>query len=215
MQEMAPDVSRPVLRRSSLHARTCVAVALKLAYPVMLLAAWRIGSTRWIGLALFVLLWAQRWVGVGGSAKLLARLSALEWAVAGTLSGASAAIALTGNEALLRLYPVFVNAGLFAVFAASLAGGGPSMIEKFARLRKPDLGMHAVRYTRNVTQVWCAFFVANGAASATLALIGTRSQWALYNGVIAYILIGTLIVAELAWRHLFMAPMDDASREEA
>ncbi|PTB20513.1 hypothetical protein C9I57_11730 [Trinickia symbiotica] len=189
-------------------ARAALGVALKLAYPIVLLAAWRTGSARWAGLALFALLWVQRWLGAGSLARLLARLSALEWIVAGALSCASAAIALTGSEPLLRFYPVLVNAGMLAVFGATLAGGGPSMIEKFARMRKPDLGARAVRYTRGVTQVWCGFFAANGATAAALAWYGSRAQWALYNGVIAYALIGLLIVGEIAWRRMFV-PHDD------
>ena len=32
------------------------------------------------------------------------------------------------------------------------------MIERFARIREPNLSMQAVSYTRRVTQVWCVFF---------------------------------------------------------
>jgi hypothetical protein len=39
---------------------------------------------------------------------------------------------------------------------------GPSMIERLARLREPDLPPEAIRYTRRVTQAWCVFFVFNG-----------------------------------------------------
>jgi uncharacterized membrane protein len=53
-----------------------------------------------------------------------------------------------------------------------------------------------VRYTRRVTEVWCAFFVLNAAAAAYTAIYATREAWALYNGVIAYVLMGTLFVAE-------------------
>lgn len=207
----APGTSRGALGR---HARTLAQVLLKLAYPVVILAAWRIGEPRYIGLALLALLWLQRWVGAGSVAALLARLSALEWTVALVLSSASAAIALTGSELLLRLYPVFVSAGMFAAFTATLFNGGPSMIEKFARLRKPELSPRAVRHTRRVTQVWCAFFALNGFVAAALALVGSRAQWALYNGVFAYGLIGVLIVGEVVWRHVFVLRADARERQE-
>jgi uncharacterized membrane protein len=185
--------------------RAAVQVALKLAYPLAILAAWRYGATRYVGLVFFALLWLQRWLGAGSVATLLRRLTALDWIVAAALSVASAAIALTGSELLLRLYPTLVNAGLLAAFARTL-NGGPTMIEKFARLREPELSARQVRYTRRVTQVWCVFFALNGAVSASLALHGSRAAWALYNGVIAYVLIGVLIVGEIAWRHAFVLP---------
>lgn len=204
MQAVPTRAPRHLHRAWRKHARTLAQVALKLAYPLVILAAWRIGSPRYAGLAFFALLWLQRWLGAGSVAALLARLTGLDWAVAAALSGASAAIALTGSELLLRFYPVIVNVGMLVAFGATLVGGGPSMIEKFARLRTPDLSSRAVRHTRHVTQIWCAFFALNGSVSAGFALWGSRTQWSLYNGVIAYALIGALIVGEIVWRHAFV-----------
>lgn len=203
MRDVSPPADRPG-REPARLARVSARAALRLAYPLVILAAWRVGSPRFIGLALFALFWLERGLGAGSLGALLTRLSALEWSIAGVLSAASAAIAVTGSEALLRAYPVFVNAGLLAAFAATLFNGGPSMIEKFARLRQPGLDARGVRYTRRVTQLWCMFFVLNGSVSAMSALFGSRAQWALYNGAIAYALIGVLIVGEFAWRHAFV-----------
>lgn len=184
--------------------RVAAGVALKIAYPVVILAFLRIGSPRFIGLALLVLLWLQRWLGAGSVKALLVRFTRLEWSMALAMSGLSAAIAVTDSEALLRAYPIVVNAGMLIAFGATLRGGGPSMIERFARVRRPDLDARAVRYTRRVTQVWCGFFALNGAVSAACALWGSRAQWAFYNGVVTYLLIGVLIVGEIAWRHAFV-----------
>lgn len=186
-------------------AGVIVQVLLKLAYPLVILGAWRIGEPRYMGVALFALLWLQRWLGAGGMARALRRLSALDWCVAGVLSVASASIALTNSEALLRCYPALVNLGLLAAFGATLVRP-PSMIEKFARVREPYLPPRAVAYTRRVTQVWCAFFVLNGAFSAYTAYAFSRDAWALYNGVIAYGLIGVLLAGEYAWRRAFVKP---------
>ena len=65
------------------------------------------------------------------------------------------------NWGLTVLYPVLVNAVLLAVFAASL-WKPPSVIERLARLRHPDLPPEGVRWVTNVTRVWCGFFVLNG-----------------------------------------------------
>ena len=87
------------------------------------------------------------------------------------------------------------------------------MIEKFARMGNPALGAHAVQYTRRVTQMWCVFFTLNGAFSAYTALFWTRAAWSLYNGAIAYALIGVLLVGEIVWRYVAVLPR--AARSEA
>lgn len=95
----------------------------------------------------------------------------------------------------LKLYPVLVNAVLLGVFGYSLIAP-PSMIERFARLQEPDLPPYAVLYTQRVTQVWCAFFLINGAISLGTALWASPAVWSLYNGVIAYVLMGCLFGGE-------------------
>lgn len=185
-------------------------VAIKIAYPLVILSAWHWDAPRYIGCVLFALLWLQRWAGTGLVAMSLRRLTALDWCVAGVLSCASAAIVLTNSALLLRLYPSLVNAGLLIAFGATLRRG-PSMIEKFARLSKPQLGLPAVRYTRGVTQVWCVFFALNGAFSVYTALCWSRAAWSLYNGALVYGLIGALLAGELAWRYLFVLPHAERS----
>ena len=208
-----PEAEGPGLHARPLGwLRAVLQVALKVAYPLMILCAWRWDSPRYIGAALFALLWLQRWAGTGTFAKSLRQLSATDWCVVGLLSCASAGIVLSGSELLLHLYPSFVNLGLLVAFSATLVRG-PSMIEKFARMGNPELGAHAVRYTRRVTQMWCGFFILNGAFSAYTALFWTPAAWSLYNGAIAYGLIGVLLVGEIAWRYVAVLPR--AARSEA
>lgn len=184
------------------HAANAV---LKLAYPAVILGAWRIGAPRYVGIVLLALLWVQRWIGTGSATARLRVLTRLDWVLAGLLTCGSAAIAITDSETLLRLYPVMVNAALLLTFGATLRHG-PSMVEKFARLRTPELPPRAVLYTRRVTQVWCGFFAVNALIAALVALYGSRQAWALYNGAIAYALVGLLIVGEIAYRHLVVRP---------
>src|SRR5690606_36147533 len=96
---------------------------------------------------------------------------------------------------LLKLYPVLVNAVLLCAFAASL-WRPPSVIERLARLAEPNLPAEGVRYTAAVTRVWCAFFVLNGAAALYTALFTDERAWALYNGLVAYMLMGALLLGE-------------------
>ena len=95
----------------------------------------------------------------------------------------------------LKLYPVCVNAVLLGVFSSSLARP-PSAIERFARLQNPDLTPRAVGYARGVTVVWCLFFIGNGLAALGTALWASDGAWAIYNGLIAYLLMGALLGAE-------------------
>lgn len=106
------------------------------------------------------------------------------------------AVGMLANDGLpLKLYPVLVNIVMLAIFAASLRHP-PSAIERIARLREPDLPIEAVAYTRKVTQVWCGFFVLNGSIALITALYGSDAIWAMYNGLIAYGLMGLLFIGE-------------------
>ena len=84
---------------------------------------------------------------------------------------------------------------MLVVFATSLVFP-PSAVERIARLTEPDLPPAGVAYTRRVTQVWCGFFIFNGALALVTALRMSDRAWALYNGLIAYGLIGLLFGAE-------------------
>ncbi len=99
----------------------------------------------------------------------------------------------------LRYYPVLVNVLLLVLFAASLRRP-PSMIERIARLSDPDLTPEGVVYTRNVTIIWCGFFVLNGAAALYTTLVSDLDVWAFYNGFLSYCLMGLLFAGEFLVR---------------
>ncbi len=114
-----------------------------------------------------------------------------------------ALLALWSDRLLpLRFYPVLVNGAFLMVFAYSLIAP-PSIIEKFARLREPDFPPAAIGYTRRVTQVWCLFFVLNGAVALYTALFASLAQWSFYNGFVAYLLMGLLFAGEYCARWQF------------
>lgn len=99
------------------------------------------------------------------------------------------------DQISLRLYPILVNLGLLTIFAASLYYP-PPIIERLARLNIPDLPEKGIVYTRKVTQIWCLFFIFNGLAAFYTALWCSMKSWSLYNGLIAYVLIGLLMAGE-------------------
>lgn len=112
-------------------------------------------------------------------------------------------ITITNNEALLRLYPALISLGMLLVFVSSLIFP-PSMIEQFARLQQPNLSKEGVYYTKRVTQVWCLFFVLNGSFAVYTAFYTSLEIWSLYNGLIAYVLIGLMFIGEWLVRRHYM-----------
>lgn len=104
-------------------------------------------------------------------------------------------LGLFNNPLLLRWYPVLVSGFMLSLFGLSLIYG-PPVIERLARLSEPDLPVIAIRYTRQVTQVWSLFFLCNGLLAAALTLWAPLSWWTLYNGLIAYGLMGLLFAGE-------------------
>ena len=165
--------------------RTALLLLLSLAYPLLVYLAMGRFEPRWLALFLVVLAVLRAaatrqplWLAMAAGAGMLAILAAV-----------------SGQALPLKLYPVLVNAALLAVFATSLRFP-PTVVERIARIGDPQLPAHAVAYTRRVTQVWCVFFVANGLLALATAVWATPRIWALYNGGLAYLMMGILFVGE-------------------
>jgi len=139
-------------------------------------------------------------LGIRREWTLAARQIAL--ITAGGLLLAAASLVFGKPDAMLY-YPVLVNASMCLLFSWSLISP-PSAIERIARLREPDLSPAGVRYTRRVTIAWIAFFVANGAIALYTATLTPLATWALYNGFIAYLLIGAMFAVEFAVRSVVL-----------
>lgn len=153
-------------------------------YPLAVYAGLRAGNVRWAALTL-------------AAAACLHAMSSRRPVsiVCAGVAGGLAFLSFTADTALpVKFYPVAVNAAWLVFFAASLSG--ESVIEKLARLKEPDLPAAGRRYCRRLTLVWCAFFVLNGLIALDSAVNRTEAWWALYNGLIAYVLIGCLFAGE-------------------
>lgn len=170
-----------------------VVVALTIAYPFAIYFGLQHFSASAL-LPLLLLLLILRWFSgnrPGERTVLVAVLAVL--VVVGLL---------WGHRLGLKFYPVLVNVGFLVLFAGSLISP-PSFVERLARLRDPDLPPQAVSYTRRVTWVWSVFFLVNGSIAAATAVYASEATWALYNGFIAYLLIGALAGGEwLVRRHV-------------
>jgi uncharacterized membrane protein len=177
-------------------------LAASVGYPFAIHGT-RDGQARWVMLALAAL-WMMRAVAARPrlpAARLLAAIAAAFCVASaigdamGRASGATASAEGVDATQWAHWYPVAVNAALCAMFAISLLRGMP-VIERVARAATPELPATAIAYTRNVTIMWAAFFALNGAIAALLVVTARWNWWALYNGVISYVLIAALIGAE-------------------
>lgn len=117
-------------------------------------------------------------------------------------------ILLSNSDTALKLYPVLMNLSFFTMFAWSIKHP-PTVIERMARVQDPDHPEHARPYTTAVTKVWCSFFIVSGAISLSTTLWGSDEVWALYNGLIAYLLIALLFAGEWLVRQRVMKLADE------
>ncbi len=92
-----------------------------------------------------------------------------------------------------RLYPAVVVAVALAGFAVSLFR--TPLVECFARRMGEPLDARGVAYCRKVTVAWVVFLSAH--LAVTIATVfASRTAWALYNGCLAYVLLGAMFAGE-------------------
>ncbi len=112
-------------------------------------------------------------------------------------------VAGMGQAGLLKAYPLLISAGLLGVFAYSLTTERP-IIQRFAALHDRALSPQKCAYLRRLTWVWCGFLALNFTASAITWAWMSLKAWALYNGVISYLLMAALLIGEYLYRRLFL-----------
>lgn len=108
-------------------------------------------------------------------------------------------ITMISASLAVKAYPIMVSLIVASVFGFSLLYP-PTIVERMARITQPNLSVHGVAYTRKVTIIWLVFLLGNAAISAATALWGSLAQWTLWNGLISYLIMGTLFAAEYAVR---------------
>lgn len=127
------------------------------------------------------------------------------------LFGAAAALILLSliDAALAaKIYPALVSLMVAALFGNSLRHA-PSLIERIARLRDPDLSAAGQDYCRRLTWIWTLWLLFNAAVAALLAVLPSLDLWTLWTGIISYVCSGMLFVGEMILRPRLV---DDGSR---
>lgn len=193
-------------------------------YPILvftLLVVFKV-ETKILSLCI-VALAAAFFLSATGSKKTSNKKSALDWKplLSSVLFLAAGLFCfITGKEFFIKLYSVVINATLLLVFGSTLFLK-PNIIFRFATLADKSIAGSSYEnqvklYCRNVTIVWCCFFILNGTASALttfaeqlfgLSAENARRVWALYNGGISYALMGTLFLVEYIIRKVVDAKM--------
>jgi uncharacterized membrane protein len=183
MKAGAPAMSPRSLRQA-------LGVLLLIAYPILAHAAIASGLERfawaaWLCLAALLALALPGMPGMACSALLTAMPFFVD------------------ADTLLRFPPILFNLALAVWFGRSLLPGEEPVIGWFARLeRGGDLPAELSGYTRGLTLIWTAFFVAVAAASAALALFADPRAWSVFANGIDYLLVGVLFVGEYVYRRL-------------
>lgn len=145
---------------------------------------------------------------------LLWRVGGAWWLVAGTLAVVGLLAwhwqALRQNVALLYcLQHVGTNLALGVLFGRSLFGGGESLVTRFARLAHHGVLSDAqLRYTRQVTIAWTAFFGTTASVSTTLFLFAPPAVWSIFANLLTLPLLGLMFAAEYLVRHRVLPPAD-------
>jgi uncharacterized membrane protein len=108
---------------------------------------------------------------------------------------------LWDGQIAAKSYPVVMSLAAALAFARSLVTP-PSLIERLARLQEPVLPLEGQRYCRQVTKVWTAWLLINAVVAACLAAWGTDALWALWTGVVSYVVMGALLSGEIILRRI-------------
>jgi len=183
--------------------RLVVGLILTIGYPAFVyLALERLGP-RAVSVVLLVVLVPVFWWRVRAHDRETVKALAIVPAVTLVALVLGATLDAAGG---VLLVPVAINAALLTAFGATLFGGRTPMIERFARLVEPELSEAKLRWCRRWTWVWVSFFVFNGGLALALALFAPVRWWALYNGLVAYVLIGLLFAIEWVARRLLFGP---------
>jgi|AraplaMF_Col_mMF_1032025.scaffolds.fasta_scaffold00081_5 uncharacterized membrane protein len=113
------------------------------------------------------------------------------------------AIAFLDQNVAREAYPVVRSLAASAIFCWTLVSP-PSLVERFARITQSDLPEAAVRYCRTVTIIWAVWLAANAAIATALVARGDLKSWAIWTGILSYVISGLIFAGEFGYRFLFL-----------
>ena len=117
----------------------------------------------------------------------------------------------TGQTLFIKLYPVLMNLIFLFTFGSTLFIS-PNICFRFACLADKKLASSMIsrrveKYCFRVTLIWCVFFVLNGSVALYTVFAKSDRIWSIYNGGIAYFLMGVLFAVEFIVRKVVNSKM--------
>lgn len=169
------------LKKLSIRPIKILGVLVAIAYPIAVFVALqhnfsvRVLGLVLCGLILITMAWRKNiWMGLFGF--LL-----------------TSQAAILNQEVFLKLYPVFMNLTVCALFAFSLRN--VPLVQRFAEKMKYEINDKSKQYIRRVTIAWAIFMGINTLVSLSTVFMSDW-VWTLYNGLISYCLIGIMMAGE-------------------
>lgn len=104
--------------------------------------------------------------------------------------------ALTRERVLLLLMPSLTQLGFAWVFLSTLRVGRMPLIERFARMQKPELDPLECAHCRFFTGVWGLGMVLSAAVGVVLAVQAPMWVWAAFAGIGSYAFVAVLFAVE-------------------
>ena len=112
------------------------------------------------------------------------------------------AVAAEQSVQLSFLPPVVINLMLAAWFGLTLRAGHEPIVSRIARIERGTLDENLTRYTRTLTVVWTALFVAMALVSAVLATRPSPTAWTWFTAVGNWVCVAMLFVGEYIYRRV-------------
>jgi uncharacterized membrane protein len=165
-----------------------------LLYPALVYFGLQYLGVRWTALAVLILV-GRRFVVAALTQRSTSKIVLVQ---AGAMVTILALAALTDHPLGLRLAPFAVSLTFIATFAISLKTR--PIIERFARMMRPDLPPDEVAYCRRLTHVWIGVLTANSLLLLAAVFVERDSLWTILVGPVSYGLFGVVFMVEYPYR---------------
>lgn len=165
-------------------------------YPLIVFGGIVYLGVRWTALLLLVFV-GRRFIALLIKNRSTSRIVLVQATAMVAIAGTAA---LSGNALALRVAPFAVSLTFIAMFGGSLFGNNTPIIERFARLQRPELPPDHVAYCRNLTKVWVGILSLNSVILLIAALYGEEGLWAILVGPVSYGIIGITFAVEYVFR---------------
>lgn len=128
------------------------------------------------------------------------------------MCGCALVFIITKSDIVIKFYPCWITAVFGWMFLSSLIHKDP-IILKFAKLWDTSIPVHPgydqiSRYCITWNWIWVAFFTFQLVINFYLAMWGSSRAWAIYNGLVSYLLQGLMFVLQFSVNFFFNRNLD-------